>query len=167
MDTVEDNGRRKQSKSLTLYDAGGWFLIFLVFGIPLVGIIADYFWNYLVLHFSLRWQEISATRTRKFTYCLVATIAGLIVDWLYYELTWGNLSAGSLHISAIFQHPGTSPVLEFSTIIIPMAVLFLINFALCRGFFRGLSVRQSLVVGILMGIFTAPWIITAVVVLGG
>ena len=167
MDTVEDNGRRKQPKSLTLYDAGGWFLIFLVFGIPLVGIIADYFWNYLVLHFSLRWQEISATRTRKFTYCLIATVAGLIVDWLYYEINWGNLVLGSLRIPAIFQHPGTYRVAEFATILVPVGVLLLINFVLSRGFFHGLSVRQALVVDILMGIFTAPWIITAAVVLGG
>lgn len=167
MDAEENVISRKQAKSAVMYDAGGWFLIFLVFGILLVGVIADYFWNYLVLHFSLRWQEFSATKARKFIYCLVATIAGFIVDWLYYELTWGNLSVGSLHISAIFQHPGTSPVLEFSTIIIPVVVLFLINFALSRGFFRGLSIRQSLVVGILMSVFTAPWIITAVVVLGG
>ncbi|MCR4394283.1 MAG: hypothetical protein NUV31_07950 [Dehalococcoidales bacterium] len=150
-----------------LYDAGGWFLIFLVFGIPLVGVIADYFWNYLILHFSLRWQEFSAAKSRKFIYCLIATAAGLIVDWLYYEITWGNLVLGSIRIPALFQHPGINKPLEFATILVPVAVLFLINFGLARGFFRGLTNRQTLVVGILMGIFTAPWIITAVVVLGG
>jgi hypothetical protein len=148
----------------TLYDAGGWLLLFMAFGIPVVGVVLDYFWNYLILHLSLRKTEYDIETKRKIIYCLIATGFGLLIDWIYYEVTWGNLILGDFRITAIFQRPVTQRLLEISTIIIPMIVLFIVNFILSISLLD-IKKKNSLTVAAFMGIFTAPWLVLAVVFL--
>lgn len=150
---------------LILYDAGGWFLIAMFFGAVFSGVVIDYFWNYLILYLALRWQRISITRKRRFVYTAIITAVGLVIDWLYYELTWGFLVIGGLRIPPVFETWGTKPGLELSTILIPMALIGAVNYLASR-FHLHLDKRQALVVGLAMAVFTAPWLIVAFVLLG-
>ena len=162
----------KQSKGVTTtYDGGGWFLIYILFGVYLIGLLIDYFWNFLVLYLTLRklpnnQSSISLAKTistgRKHIYCVIVTILGLIIDWLYYELIWGVLVVGSLHVSPVFPMPGVNPPLEFATILIPMLVLMAVNYGISRAYLH-LKSRQAVVLGVVMGFFTAPWLIVVAV----
>jgi hypothetical protein len=148
-----------------LYDAGGWFLIAMFVGGVFSGVVADYFWNYLILSLALRWQQISITRKRRFVYIAIITAVGLLIDWLYYEFTWGFLVIGSLRVPPVFERPGLNPGLELSTILIPMALLWAVNYLASR-FHLHLDAKHALVVGLVMAVFTAPWLIVAFVLLG-
>ena len=159
--TDKEKGR---SKSTILYDAGGWFLISAFFGVIFVGVALDYFWNFLVFYLTLRWKRISIPIGKKHIYCVIITALGLLIDWLYYELTWGTLVLGSLTVPAAFSRPGLQPGLELSTILIPVVILGAVNFGVSRLYLQ-LSSRQSVVLGTMMGIFTAPWLIVAFVLL--
>jgi len=158
---IRHRGRSK--KTLTLYDAGGWYLLPILLGIPVVGVVLDYFWNYLVLFLGLRWLHITVSTKRKLIYCAIATGIGLLIDWLYYEITWGYLYLGNLRVPPMFARWGTEPVLEFSTILLPMAVLMAVNYAASRLYLR-VNSKQAVVVGAIMGFFTAPWLIVVYVV---
>jgi hypothetical protein len=156
------NRRGKDSKPTTLYDAGGWFLVTLFGGVGFLGLAADYFWNYLILFLGLRWLKFSVSHRRKSIYCLIVTAIGLLIDWLYYELTWGYLVLGGLRVAPVFERPGLQPALEFSTILIPLVLVAAVNFGTARLLLRT-SIKQAAILGITMGIFTAPWLITVFV----
>lgn len=151
-------------KSVVLYDAGGWFLISIFFGVAFVGVVLDYLWNYLVLSVTLRWRHINIPRKRKAIYCVVITAFGLFIDWLYYEFTWGTLVLGNLIVPAAFPRPGTQPGLELSTLLIPIALIGIVNYFASRLHLH-LDTKNSLVVGAMMAVFTAPWLIVAFVLL--
>ena len=160
-----DTQHEKHRKSTIMYDAGGWFLAAMFFGGVFLGVVADYFWNYLILSLALRWQKISITRKRRFVYIAIITAVGFLIDWLYYELTWGFLVIGSLRVPPVFERWGTQPGLELSTILIPMALLWAVNYLASR-FHLHLDKKHALVVGATMAVFTAPWLIVAFVLLG-
>jgi hypothetical protein len=160
-----DTQHKKHRKSMILYDAGGWFLVAMFFGVAFLGVVADYFWNYLILSLALRWQKISITRKTRFVYIAIITAVGLLIDWLYYELTWGFLIIGSLRVPPVFERWGTQPGLELSTILIPMALIGAVNYLASR-FHLHLDTKHALVVGVVMAVFTAPWLIAAFVLLG-
>jgi len=147
-----------------LYDAGGWFLIPMFVGGVFLGVMIDYFWNYLILYLALRWQRISITRKRRFAYTAIITAVGFLIDWLYYELTWGFLVIGSLRVPPVFERWGINPGLELSTILIPMALIGVVNYFASR-FYLHLDKKHAFVVGLVMAIFTAPWLIVAFVFL--
>jgi hypothetical protein len=149
-----------------LYDAGFWFLIPMFVGGVFLGVVIDYFWNYLILYLALRWQKISITIKRRFAYTAIITAVGLLIDWLYYAFTWGTLVIGSLRIPAIFERPGINPGLELSTILIPMALIVVVNY-LASHFYLHLDKKHAFVVGLVMAIFTAHWLIVAFVLLVG
>jgi len=154
-------------KPATLYDVGGWFLILAFLGAAvLVGIVVDYFWNYLVLYLSLRWLHFNVNTRRKFIYCLIITSLGLLIDWLYYELTWGYpvgfLFLGNLRLPSVFSHPGSQPILELSTILIPIIILAAVNFVVSHFYLRMIA-KQAIALGTVMGVFTAPWLIVGYV----
>jgi hypothetical protein len=149
-----------------LYDAGFWFLIPMFVGGVFLGVVIDYFWNYLILYLALRWQKISITIKRRFAYTAIITAVGLLIDWLYYAFTWGTLVIGSLRVPAIFESPGINPGLELSTILIPMALIGVVNY-LASHFYLHLDKKHAFVVGLVMAIFTAPWLIVAFVLLVG
>lgn len=165
--------RIRRSNSVTaLYDAGGWFLVSMMFGVYLVGLVIDYFWNFLVLYLTLRWlpgldkgdgSPVRSIRIRhKHIYCVIITILGLIIDWLYYELTWGFLVLGSLRVPPAFPRPGVNPSLELATTLLPMLVLMAVNYGISHSYLH-LKSRQAVVLGMVMGFFTAPWLITVAV----
>lgn len=154
----------RHPKSIILYDAGGWFLIAMFFGVAFIGVVLDYFWNYFVLLLTLRWRHINITVKRKLVYSVGITAFGLLIDWLYYEFTWGTLDIGVLRVPAVFQRPGTQPILEIATILIPMALIGVVNYFASRLHLH-LNVTNALVVGGMMAVFTAPWLIVAFVLL--
>ena len=148
----------------TLYDLGGWPLVPMFIGLVFLGIVADYSWDYLILSSALRWQKISIVRRTRFTYIAMMGTAGLLIDWLYYELTWGFLVAGNLGVPAIFERPRLNPGLELSTILIPMVLIGVANYLASR-FHLHLDSKRASVVGLAMAVFTAPWLIVAFVLL--
>lgn len=150
---------------IVLYDAGGWFLIPLLFGIGVVGLLLDYFWNYLVFILGLRRLHFSLSTRKKHIYCVMATCLGLIIDWLYYRMAWDSLSVAGAKIQ-IFANAGEQPVLECLSILAPMVMLMLANYMLSRAFLH-MNPRQSVELGAIMGFFTAPWLITGQVVFFG
>jgi hypothetical protein len=152
----------KDSRTTTLYDAGGWFLVTIVGGVGFLGLALDYFWNYLILFLGLRWLKFSVSHRRKFVYCAIVTALGLLIDWLYYELTWGHLVVGSLRVAPIFERAGLQPAPEFATILIPMVIIAAVNFGTARLLLR-MSLRQAAILGVTMGVLTAPWLITVFV----
>jgi hypothetical protein len=157
--------RGKDSKSTTLYDAGGWFLIPILGGVMLLGVAADYFWNYLILFLGLRCLKFGVSHRLKFAYCAIVTALGLLIDWLYYELTWGYLVLGGLRVAPLFERPGSQTALEFATILMPMVVIAAVNFGTARLLLR-MGLKQAAILGVTMGIFTAPWLITGYMALG-
>ena len=155
--------RELKNKSTKLYDVGGWFIIAIVFGIGIVGVIIDYFWNYLIFPLSLRRLDLIIPLGKNIIYCLVITALGLFIDWLYYELVWGTLSVGPVRIEAAFPRAGSEPVLEIITIFIPMILIASVNYIVSRLFLK-VTNHEGLVISIIMGVFTAPWLIMVFVV---
>ena len=146
------------------YDTVGRFWTAIYYGGTVLGLVFNYFWNYLILYLALRWQKISITRKRRFAYTAIITAVGLLIDALYYELTWGFLVIGSLRVPPLFARPGINPGLELGTILIPMALIGVVNYFVSRLHLH-LDKKQALVVGLAMGVFTAPWVMVAVVLL--
>jgi hypothetical protein len=146
------------------YDTVGRFWTAIYYGGTVLGLVFNYFWNYLILYLALRWQKISITRKRRFAYTAIITAVGLLIDALYYELTWGFLGIGNLRVPPLFERPGINPGLELSTILIPMALIGVVNYFVSRLHLH-LGKKQALVVGLAMGVFTAPWVMVAVVLL--
>ena len=159
---IRHSGRPQ--KTLTLYDAGGWFLLPVLLGIPVVGVVIDYFWNYLVLFLGLWWLHISVSTQSKFIYCLIVTGGGLVIDILYYVITWGVLELGSRRGLSNFPRWGAESVLEFCTILIPMVLIAALNFAVSRLYLH-VNSKQAVILGAIMGFFTAPWVIVVYLVL--
>lgn len=146
------------------YYTGDRFFTAIYYGGTVLGIVLNYFWNYLILYLALRWQKIGVIRKRRFVYTAIITAAGLLIDALYYDFTWGTLVIGSLRVPPIFERPGVNPGLELSTILIPMALIGVVNYFVSR-FHLHLDSRQALVVGLAMAVLTAPWVMVAVVLL--
>jgi hypothetical protein len=147
-----------------LCDLGGWPLVPIFIGVVLLGIVADYAWDYLILSSALRWQKISIVRKTRFIYIAMMGTAGLLIDWLYYELTWGFLVNRNAGVQAMSQGTGLNPGLELSTILIPMVLIGVANYLASR-FHLHLDSKRALVVGIAMAVFTAPLLIVAFVLL--
>ena len=149
-----------------LYDVSNWVLVTIFIGAVLFGLVVDYFWNYLILSLTLRWQQIDIMRKKRFVYIAIITAVGFLIDWLYYQFTWGTqVVVGSVGVSALFETPGFNPGLELSTILIPMALIGGVNYLASR-FHLHLEKKHALIVGLAMAVFTAPWLIVAFVLSG-
>ena len=146
---------KETKNTTTLYDAGGVFIIVALLGIP-IGSIFDYLWNLIVLYIALSILNIHIAISRKLLYSLIITILGLIIDWAYFELTWDTQFAKSA-----FWSPAMPQALQFVWLILPIVMLSLVNFALSYAYLR-LDKRQAIILGIVMGIFTAPWLLPTV-----
>ncbi len=155
---------RHNNKSATLYDAGGWFLVFMFFGVAFVGLVIDYFWNYLILFLALRLRHIDITIKRKLVFTVIITAFGLAIDWLYYEITWGTAVLGGLRMPALFPSPGTQPGLEIATIVVPLILIGIVNYFASRLHLH-LNKKNGLIVGGMMAVLTAPWLIVTFVLL--
>jgi hypothetical protein len=150
--------RGHPQKTVTLRDAGGWYLFPIFLGIPVVGVVLDYFWNFLVLFLSLRCLHISVSTNSKFIYCLMVTGGGLLIDLLYYVITWGVLELGAMRERYESPRWGTESVLELLTILIPIVLIAGVNYAVSRLFLR-VDSKQAVILAAIMGFFTAPWAI--------
>jgi hypothetical protein len=149
-----------------LYDLGGRYLIPIFVGVVFLGIVADYSWDYLILSSALRWQKISIVRRTRFIYIAVMGSVGLLIDWLYYELTWGFLVNSNLAVQAMSKGSALNPGLELSTILVPIVLIGVANYLASR-FHLHLDSKRALVVGLAMAVFTAPWLIVAFVLSRG
>lgn len=147
-----------RKKEVTLYDAGGLILVWFFFGLP-VGVIFDYLWNLLV--FSLALPRLSASnpgvvaigKGKRTLYIFFITILGIIIDWAYFELTWDvGLGRGQLWA------PAMSQPLQVALIIVPIVMLWLVNFALSYSYLK-LERKQPVILGAIMAFFTAPWLL--------
>ena len=163
MESVKGIPTGKRGDSVTLYDAGGWALIFFVFGLPAIfGSIIDYGWNLLVLHLILRRLSPGIKNPKKLIYALFITIIGFAIDWLYYRITWGEIWSDNLPIEPWFPVKGSHPWLEVATILAPMLALAVANYILSRLYLK-LNARQAATFCSIMAFFTAPWFIVFIV----
>lgn len=151
-------------KSITLFDAGGMILVWLFLGLP-IGIVFDYFWNLLVLSVSLprllrggisNPDMMNIGKGKRFVYCFFITILGFIIDWAYFELTW-NVSLGKTQLWV----PAMGQPLQLILLVVPMIMLWLVNFALSYAFLK-LERKQAVILGAIMAFFTAPWLLPTV-----
>jgi len=62
----------------------------------------------------------------------------------------------------VFERAGLQPALEFATILIPLVLIAAVNFGTARLLLR-MSLRQAAILGVTMGVLTAPWLITVFV----
>ncbi|MBN2239108.1 MAG: hypothetical protein JW712_04990 [Dehalococcoidales bacterium] len=153
-----------KKNTVTLYDAGGFFLIFLFFGVPL-GTIGDFIWNLIVLSVTLprlpEGKVLDIGFWRRMGFCLMITALGFVIDWAYFEITW-DMSLGK----SAEWFPAVAQWLQFVWLLLPMAMLFLVNAALSYSYFR-LEKRQALVFGGVMAVFTAPWLLPTIPYIAG
>jgi len=155
-------------KTTTLYDAGGLILVLIIFGLP-VGIIVDYLWNLLVLTLALprvtrsvsnfppgeiAMQSQQVTKGKRAKYCIFITLIGIVVDWAYFELTWDMSMTAKTAVWA----PAMGQGFQFALLLLPMVMLGLVNFALSYSYLK-LERRQAIIMGAVMGFFTAPWLL--------
>lgn len=149
--------------SVVLYDVGGAFLMLLFFGIPL-GSIFDFLWNLFVLSVALPLlpgTHVKIGRWRTIVFCLFITMLGLLIDFAYFELTWDAVFG-----KTAMWAPTMPQWLQFVWLLLPMSLIFLVNAAISYAFFK-LERRQAVTFGLIMGFFTAPWLLpTAPYVLG-
>ena len=151
----------KKNKGVTLYDAGGWYLLVYLGFAFILGTLLDFGWNFLVLHLTLRRLSLAVKRASKLIYTIMATIIGLGIDWLYYQIVWGQLWR---HVPPLFSARDPHPCLEAATILAPMLLIALVNYVLARMYLK-LETRQAAIVGAAMGFFTAPWIVVITVII--
>jgi hypothetical protein len=142
-------------KSIVLYDVGG--AIILVFlGIPF-GSVIDYLWNLLVLSVALPLlpgDKIKIGKGRRLAYCFFITVLGLIIDWAYLELTWDTYFGGKSPVMI----PAMSQAFQLVWLLLPTAMIFLVNAALSYAYLK-LERRQAIILGAIIGVFTAPWLL--------
>lgn len=160
----EATTEKSREKSITLYDGGSFILVWVFFGLP-VGIIADYLWNLLVLWVSLPrlpWSAdanpdtLNINKGKKLAYSFFVTLLGIAIDWAYLELTWDvDLGKRQLWVPLMNQP------LQLVMLLVPMIMLWLVNFALSYSFLK-LEKKQAVILGAIMAFFTAPWILPIV-----
>ncbi|MDD5702248.1 MAG: hypothetical protein PHU23_09395 [Dehalococcoidales bacterium] len=154
----------KPKKSIMLYDAGGLIIFIMLFGIPF-GSIFDYLWNLLVFSVALSFlpvvSKIKLSKGRRFLYILFITLLGIIIDWAYFELTWDT------HFGKTgLWMPAMSQGLQFVWMLLPIAMLWLVNFALSYAYLK-LERKPAVILGGVMALFTAPWLLPTIPYLMG
>jgi hypothetical protein len=149
---------KKQSE--TLYDVGGVFIIAAIIGLPL-GSIIDYLWNLAVLSNGLLFlggpNPVKVSGRRRLVCAFFMTLLGLIIDWAYFELAW-DTDFGGRNTAWI---PAMSQGIQFVWLLLPMAMLALVNFALAYSFLK-LDRKQSIIMGVVIGVLTAPWLLPTI-----
>ncbi len=152
----------KEKKTITLYDFGGFIILVILFGIPF-GTIADYFWNLLVFSVALtrltgnaaiKSERVGISWRRKLAYCFFITLLGIIIDWAYLELTWDTDFFGR---SAVWA-PAMPQVLQLVWLLLPVVMIWVVNAVLSYSYLN-LERRPAIILGAIMGFFTAPWLL--------
>ena len=141
----------------TLYDIGVGPIVLLGIGLP-IGSAFDYIWNLIVFSIALLFisgnNRIKISISKRLLYCLFITFLGIIIDLGYLALTW-DMSSIAYSFSWSTEMP---QALQFVWLLLPIVLLFLANFALSYVYLK-LSKQQAIKMGIIMGIFTAPWLL--------
>ena len=155
---------RQLKKTITLYDAGGLIIVWMLFGLPL-GVIFDYFWNLLVFSLALpRLPGVASAdpgtegigKGKKTAFIVLVTLLGVLIDWAYVELIWDiGLTKTQLWSPAMAQP------LQLVAILIPIVMLWAVDFALAYAYLR-LEKKPAFILGGLMAVFTAPWLLPTV-----
>ena len=150
---------KKAAKTIKLYDVGGLVILVVLLGIPF-GTILDYIWNLLVLVVALpRLPGDARARIgwkRRLAYSFFITLLGIIIDWAYFEVTW-DTHFGRPAVWA----PGMSQVLQLAWLLLPIVMIWLVNAAMSYALLR-LERRQAIILGAVMGVFTAPWLLPTI-----
>jgi len=90
---------------------------------------------------------------KRLAFCFFITVLGIIIDWAYFELTWDtNFGKTAIWI------PAMSQALQFVWLLLPMVMICLVNATLSYSYLQ-LERRQAIIFGIIMGVFTAPWLL--------
>lgn len=142
-------------KYLVLRDGGFGPALLLVFGVPF-GFILDFIWNWIALWIATSLVPDADDRfdQQARLYSLIITIVGALIDWHYFRLTWRmDLGAGVMPFV-----PLHSLSVQLILLLSPIVLLAAANFALCV-LLLSLGTRKALIVAILMGILTAPWVL--------
>ena len=163
MRPVRDLPENKKTQSVTLYDAGGWYLLAYLGLAFILGTLLDYAWNFLVLHLTLKQLSLAVKRASKFIYTAIATAVGLGIDWVYYTICWKTGWGEWWPCEPLFSPIDPHPILELATILVPMLLIALANYLLARLYLK-LETRQAAIVGAAMGVFTAPWVVVITVI---
>lgn len=151
-------------KSVKLFDAGGLIILWMLFGLPL-GVIFDYLWNLLVFSVALphlpgikdNSRDVkSPGKLKRTAFIFFVTLLGILIDWAYVELIW-DIGLGKNQIWS----PTMSQPLQIAAILIPIIMLWAVDFALAYAYLR-LEKKPSLVLGGLMAVFTAPWLLPTI-----
>lgn len=159
MQPVKDLPDNKRAGSVTLYDGGGWYLAVIFLSIPaFLGSLIDYGWNFLVLHLALKRLSLAFKASKKLIYTLLITIIGFVIDWVYYSIFWKENWGEWWPCEPLFPARDPNPYLVLISILVPMLLIALSNYVLTRLYLK-LEMRQAVIVGAAMGVFTAPWII--------
>lgn len=167
--------------SIKLYDAGGGYLVTLVLGIPVAGSIADGIWNYVVLTLTLHplkkyfrieepietsvdsqlWflrRRSEITTGDRIFYGFIITIAGILIDAVYFFMVWNPFSEGE---NGSWWEARVDMGFQIALILVPIILLGLSNYYLASRFLE-LNHRHSLIVASSMAFFTAPWLLLLV-----
>jgi len=126
----------------------------LLFGLP-IGLIIGYFWNLLIFSLALPrlpGNIIIIARGKKYSYIFYVTILGIIINQAYHELIWDMTVNQAPQL-----FPAVSIPLQFILIIVPMIMLWLVNFTLSYSYL-GLGSKQSVILSIILAFFTLSWL---------
>jgi len=179
---MKRSGARGFKRTVKLYDFGAGGMFTLVLGIPVLGSIIDGIWNYLVLSLTLRpltkgmpvtdpparsdlpyWLPKSdsngeITREDKVIYTIIITLIGFIVDAIYVFMIWDPFAEGQ---DDIWWQSRIDAGLQFFLMIVPISLLAFCNYGLASRFLE-LPQNKAWILGIVMALFTAPWLLVIV-----
>lgn len=134
----------------------GW-----LFGLP-IGLIIGYFWNFLVLSLTLRHLPANThsqsdieyiIKNKRTSFVLLITFLGIIISEAYREFIW-DIKLNEIALLV----PAMSMQLQLVSLLVPMSMLGLVNFALAYSYLK-LQQRQAMILAIIMAFFTAPWLL--------
>ncbi len=164
--------------STSLYDAGGGYLVFFLFGIPVVGSIADGIWNYIVLTLTLwplkkrveveksvetkvgsqQWfleRKSEITTGDRIVYTFIITVAGVIIDAVYFFMVWNPFKEGD---DGSWWEARVDIGLQIALILLPITFLASVNYFLASRFLE-INHKHSIIMASSMAFFTAPWLL--------
>ena len=140
----------------------GWFL-----GLPL-GLLVGYLWSLLVLFLAFRflpWTRASRSgdqstvRGKRSTYAFLIALLGIPIGWAHIASVWKMefdsdlLLAPALRMATLPEQAGL--------IVVFLLMVFLLNFTLAYAHLK-LEQGQAFILGSIMALFIAPWLLPTV-----
>jgi hypothetical protein len=141
-------------------DGGFGIITMAIIGAPF-GFIADYIWNFIVFSLATRFfpgcKEIHTDLGERIVFIIFVSVLGLIIDWPYFEITW-DVDFTS-HVTSWL--PAMPQWLQFVALLLPMALIAIADAALAWAYLR-LEKKQAVILGAILGFFTAPWLLPVI-----